>query len=78
VKLGYNELDEHSVIMNRFLGRIGYFSTKINPVMKNPGYNRTFISTIFLHKMDIFSFVYMKLGRFMVHALFYYVTNTQT
>ncbi len=36
VKLGYNE---HSVVTNRFIDQIGYFSTQINPVITNPGYN---------------------------------------
>ncbi len=41
VKLGYNELGyyEHSVITNKFLGKIGYFSTQMNPVITKPGYN---------------------------------------
>ncbi len=39
--LGYNELgyNEHLVIMNRFLSQIDYFSTQINPVKTDPGYN---------------------------------------
>ncbi len=41
VKLGYNELghNEHSVITNKFLSKIGHISTEINPVITNPGYN---------------------------------------
>ncbi len=41
VKLGYSELgyNEHSVITKRFLSQIGHFSTQINPVITNPGYN---------------------------------------
>ncbi len=41
VKLGYNELgyNEHSVITNKFLSKIGHFSTQINPVITKPGYN---------------------------------------
>ncbi len=41
VKLGYNELgyNEHSVITNGFSSQIGHFSTQINPVITNPGYN---------------------------------------
>ncbi len=48
VKLGYNELgynelgyNEHSVITNRFLGKIGRFSAQRNPVITKPGYNET-------------------------------------
>ncbi len=36
MKLGYNE---HSVITNIFLGKIGHFTNQINPVITNPGYN---------------------------------------
>jgi hypothetical protein len=38
VKLGYNELgyNEHSVIKNKFLGKIGHFSTLMNTVIRNP------------------------------------------
>ncbi len=41
VKLGYNELgySEHLVITNKFLGKIGHFSTQMNPVIMKPGYN---------------------------------------
>ncbi len=35
VKLGYNE---HSVITNKYLGKIGHFSTQIYPVITKPGY----------------------------------------
>ncbi len=37
VKLSYNDsvVNEHSVITNRFLGKIGYISTQINPVITN-------------------------------------------
>jgi hypothetical protein len=31
-------VNEHSVITNRFLSKIGQFSTQINPVITNPGY----------------------------------------
>ncbi len=41
VKFGYNE---HSVVMNRFLSRIGHFSTQINPVITN---NELFVMTEF-------------------------------
>jgi hypothetical protein len=36
LKLGYNE---HSVITNNFLSKIGHISTQINPVITNPGYS---------------------------------------
>jgi hypothetical protein len=41
VKLGYNELGykEHSVITNKFLGKIGHLSTQMNPVITKPGNN---------------------------------------
>ncbi len=41
VKLGYYELgyNDHSVITNKFLSKIGHISTQINPVITNPGYN---------------------------------------
>ncbi len=41
VKLGYNELsyNEPSVITNKFLGKIGHFSTHMTPVITKPGYN---------------------------------------
>ncbi len=41
VKLDYNELgyNEHSVITNKFLGKIGHFTTQMNPVIKKAGYN---------------------------------------
>jgi hypothetical protein len=41
VKLGYNELgyNEHSVITNKFLGKICHFSTQMNPVITKPGDN---------------------------------------
>ncbi len=41
MKLGYNELgyNEHSVITNKFLGKIGHFTTQMNPVITKPGYN---------------------------------------
>ncbi len=29
----------NSVLTNKFLGKIGYFSTQINPVIANPCYN---------------------------------------
>ncbi len=36
----YNPVvNEHSVITTRFLSQIGHFSTQINPVIMNPGYN---------------------------------------
>ncbi len=37
VKLGYDELgcNKHSVITNRFLGQIVYFSIQINPLITN-------------------------------------------
>ncbi len=40
-KLGYNALgyNDNSVITNRFLDLIGYFSTQINQVKTNPGYD---------------------------------------
>ncbi len=37
VKLGYNE---HSVITNKFLGKIGHFSTQMNPIITKPGYKK--------------------------------------
>ncbi len=45
MKLGYNELgyNEHSVITNRFLHKIGYFSTQINLVITSPGNNELFL-----------------------------------
>ncbi len=41
MKLGYNELGfyEHSVITNIFLGQMGQFTTQINAIITNPGYN---------------------------------------
>ena len=41
VKLGYNELgyNEHSVITNKYFVSKGSFTTQINPVITNPGYN---------------------------------------
>ncbi len=41
VKLGYKELgyNEHSVITNKFLCKIGHFSIQMNPVITKPGYN---------------------------------------
>jgi hypothetical protein len=41
MKLGYNELgyNEHSDITNKFLGKIGHFTTQMNPVITKPGYN---------------------------------------
>jgi hypothetical protein len=41
VKLGYNELgyNEHSVITNKHLDKIGQFTTQMNPVITKPGYN---------------------------------------
>jgi hypothetical protein len=41
VKLGYNELgyNEHSVITNKFLGKIGHFTTQMTPVITKHGYN---------------------------------------
>jgi hypothetical protein len=41
VKLGYNELayNEHSVITNKYLGKIGHFSAQMNPAKMKPGYN---------------------------------------
>ncbi len=32
-------VNEHSVITNTFLSQIGQFSTQIDPVITNPGYN---------------------------------------
>jgi hypothetical protein len=40
-ELGYNE---HSVITNKFLSKIGHIGTQINPVIKNPGYNEQKLS----------------------------------
>ncbi len=34
--LGYNE---HLVITNKFLGKIGHFTTQMNPVITKPEYN---------------------------------------
>ncbi len=34
-----SDIKEHLVIANKFLGQIGQFSTQINPVITNPGYN---------------------------------------
>ncbi len=34
-----NNIQRNSVITNRFLGEIGHFTTQINPVITNPGYN---------------------------------------
>ena len=31
-------VSEHSVITNRFIGKIGHFSALINPVITNSGY----------------------------------------
>ncbi len=44
-------VNEHSVIMNRFLSQIGPFSTEINPVITNPGYNEfdCIINQAFIH-----------------------------
>jgi len=41
VKLGYNELgyNEHSDIMNKYFGPKSPFTTQIDPVITNPGYN---------------------------------------
>ena len=41
VKLGYNKLgyNKHSVITNKYFGPKGPFTTQINPVITNPGYN---------------------------------------
>ncbi len=37
VKLGYNELgyNEYSVITNKYFGKIGRFTTQMNPVITN-------------------------------------------
>ncbi len=32
-------VNEHSVITNKFLGLIGHFTTQIDPIITNPGYN---------------------------------------
>ncbi len=42
VKLGYNEIGCQRTLgyTNIFLGKIGYFSTQINLVVTNPGYNK--------------------------------------
>jgi len=51
VKLGYNELghnelelgyNEHSVITNKQFGPKCPFTTQIDPVITNPGYNERF------------------------------------
>jgi hypothetical protein len=50
VKLGYNELgyNEHSVITNKILVKIGHFSTKMNPVVTNKyGRSELFVITEF-------------------------------
>jgi hypothetical protein len=41
VKLGYNELgyNEHLVMTNKYFGPICSFTTQIDPVITNPGYN---------------------------------------
>ncbi len=41
VELGYNEpgYNEHSVITNKTLDQIGYFSTQTKSVITNPGFN---------------------------------------
>ncbi len=41
VEIGYNELsyNEHSVLTNKYLGKLGHFSTQMNPVIIKPGYN---------------------------------------
>jgi hypothetical protein len=36
----YSVVNEHSVITNRFLGPTGHFTTLINLVITNPGYNK--------------------------------------
>ncbi len=36
VKLGYNE---HLVITNKYLCKIGYLSSQMNPFRTKPGYN---------------------------------------
>ncbi len=33
-------INKHQVITNRLLSQIGHFSTQINPVIPNPGYNK--------------------------------------
>jgi len=40
-ELGYNELgfNKHSVITNKYFGPKCPFTTQINPVITNPGYN---------------------------------------
>jgi hypothetical protein len=40
LKLGHNKLGcERTLIMDRFLGQIGYIIAQIYPVITNPGYN---------------------------------------
>ncbi len=41
MKLGYNELGYNELGYNEhILGQFGHFSLQINPVIKNPGYNK--------------------------------------
>ncbi len=40
IKLSLSSVvNEHSVITNIILGQIGHFTTQIDPVITNPGYN---------------------------------------